>query len=297
MHPYRPEWAEPLAPPHSFPERDALFPPGPGLRVSPLLPRVDLRPVFVRAIALALGWLALCVLGVVALVVGLVACATVAWGNANTIPERQATAREVLGYGPDEPLVLETTWGFGQLEFVVDEHVGLPDVPSLVGPEPAPRASTVRLAVTSYLSAADGLIHNTPAGRAPVVAQTYSWSFPTWALSTYLPPCVSPAQAAVALADWTGEYSCLTEAELVASARHIADMAVWSKPDWPMVRWLQELHGSSGLPIPMGVMWRKALTEDNSAGPLPSVLRMDVYYVFVAPKDPGWVAPVDPAVP
>jgi hypothetical protein len=207
-----------------------------------------------------------------------------AFANASTIPERQADVRTVLGYGPTEAFQYEGgKWGLGVLELIVDEHVGNPDVAIA---QIQPRATTVRLAVHN----GNGIEWNYGATTGRTIAQTYQWVSPDWLAwytATY-PPCVSPDQAhRAAILD---EYTCLTETELVGVPERVVEMAVWAKPDWPVVRRLQALHGAQGLPV---VTWSGPIyaVEDETGTNLPTTARWWVYYQFVAPRTPGWAPP------
>jgi hypothetical protein len=213
--------------------------------------------------------------------------------SAGSIPERQAQAREVLGYAPGAPFQYEVgKFGYGSLEITVDSNVGLPDVASPTHT----RSTSLRLAVAS--------MNGPPANlnmlwREPTISQVYQvvgadWF--TWYVSTY-PVCVSPDQAAGFLAAPAGTYTCLTEEQLAEMTQAVIETTVWSKPDWHFVRKLQELHGASGLPVVTWASPIQGVLEDETATALPSVLRFAVFYQFVLPATPGWTPPEDPAVP
>lgn len=136
------------------------------------------REGFPRWVRWLFGWLP--ALAAALLVAGSPALAL---ADAGTIPERQADAREVLGYGPSEPFVMQPgKWGIGELEIGVDSKVGLPNVwsgPGFSGTQ----ATYVRLTVHggSGIPASGRGIFST----SPVVAP----KDPTWVapVDPYLP--------------------------------------------------------------------------------------------------------------
>ncbi len=256
--------------------------------VPPVSPRLPVAmPRWLQRLGRVLDWLLPVVL--------LLAAPGLALGNAATVPERQATLRELLGYAPGAPFRFEGgRWGLAELELAVDAHVALPEAP--VG-SAVVRATSVRLLVHSR----NGQLGSPQpgSGSLPTVAQVYQWTSTdavTW-YSAQFPPCVSPDQTARALAGPGAVYgyTCLTEEELVALSDRVVSMSLWERADWPMVARLQALHGASGVPV---VTWASPVLhgEDERATSLPSVLRWWVYYQFVLPA-PGFSFSVPSGAP
>ena len=166
----------------------------------------------------------------------------------------------------------------------VDENVGDPDGPST----PSTQVGTARLAID--------LLNGENLETPKVVSQNFQRVIPDaewgwWWLYITNPPCVTRTQVERSAADVSGSYTCLTEEQLAGDPSQVAGMLPWTRGDWPLLNAVRQIHGATGVPVPVATLGVPEVTDERSTV-RPTSFRVRIMYAFAIPAE-GWTAPAE----
>jgi len=233
--------------------------PGPTKSLGPLDPQpaYDILPPW-RTILLWLG-----------LTLSIVVVGRIAFADGATIPERQASVCESLGYSnPDCEPRWEGKAVDGVLELVVDSHLGEPDY----------KCGTCH--ADTFPAQASAVILTTKAGTASQIYQQDFRRSTSWGPALLLAPCLTPI--CVEKRETDPNYSGPTENDLLDLAA-VVSKALWQTGDEGIQSQLRRQHGKTGTPVIVKVDYDDADLGDETHTDLPSTATIPIKLRFALP--------------